>query len=172
MGKTDTIKDRRVDVYLDTLERKERWTELAAEADESLSKFVQKCVEYAIEKGGPDFADLGEDSKQIQELRQTVDELRKDVKQKEIVIEKQESELRRHRAEPFLEEDFEGTRQYERELIDILQDADRITGDELLSRLDIEPSETDVVKGIDNQLQRLEEYGLVRNTPKGWVWEG
>lgn len=76
MGKTDTIKDRRVDVYLDSLERKERWTELADEEGESLSKFVQKCVEYAIEQGGPDFAELGEESKQIQQLGEEVRERR------------------------------------------------------------------------------------------------
>lgn len=44
MGKTESIKERRVDVYLDTLDRKGRWTKLAEEADESLSKFVQRCV--------------------------------------------------------------------------------------------------------------------------------
>lgn len=60
MGKTDTIKERRVDVYLDTLERKERWTEQSDAAGDSLSKFVQKAVEYGIEQGGPDSAELDE----------------------------------------------------------------------------------------------------------------
>lgn len=44
MGKTESIKARRVDVYLDTIERKQRWTRKADEADTSLSKFVQQCV--------------------------------------------------------------------------------------------------------------------------------
>ena len=70
MGKTDTIKDRRVDVYVDTINRKERWSRIADEEDESLSQFVQQCVEYAIEKGGPDFTELGEESKQIQALEE------------------------------------------------------------------------------------------------------
>jgi adenosylcobinamide amidohydrolase len=50
MGKTDTIDDRRVDVYSDTVDQKERWARLAEEEGESLSKFVQKCVKYAIER--------------------------------------------------------------------------------------------------------------------------
>lgn len=75
MGKTDRIKERRVDVYLDSLARKERWSILAEEADESLSTFVQQCVEYAIEQGGPDFAELGEESKKIQDLENTIDDL-------------------------------------------------------------------------------------------------
>lgn len=170
MGKTESIKERRVDVYLDTLERKERWTELADEADESLSKFVQRCVEYAIERGGPDFAKLGERSKKIQELEEDVRELRKEVKQKNIVIEKLQSDLQRHRLEPFMEDDYEGLRDYDRELIEILQNSDRITGDELIRRLDIDPSETDLMQAVDRQLQQLEKYGLVDNTSKGWRW--
>jgi len=170
MGKTETIKERRVDVYLDSLERKERWNELADEADESLSTFVQQCVKYAIKQGGPDFAEIGEQSKQIQELEKTIDELREDIKQKEIVIEKLENEVRQHRVEPFLQDEFEGTREYDEELIEILQNTNRIAGDELLRRLDIDPSETELVKGVDQQLKQLEAYGLIRNTPQGWVW--
>ena len=172
MGKTESIKERRVDVYLDTLDRKERWTELAEEADESLSKFVQRCVEYAIERGGPDFAELGERSKQIQELKEEVSELRKEVEQKNIVIEKLQSDLQRHRLEPFIEDDYEGVREYDRELIEILQGADRITGDELVRRLDIDPSESDLMQAVDRQLQQLEDYGLIDNTAKGWRWVG
>ena len=172
MGKTDTIKDRRVDVYVDTIDRKKRWAQSAEEAGESLSQFVQQCVEYAIEQGGPDFTELGKESKQIQDLEAEVKDLQKDVKQKEIVIEKLESELKQLRTQPFLEEEFEGTRKYDQELIEELQRADRIDGDELLRRLDVDPSDTELVKGIDTQLQQLEDYGLVRSTPQGWVWEG
>jgi predicted RNase H-like nuclease (RuvC/YqgF family) len=171
MGKTDTIKDRRVDVYVDTIDRKKRWTEHADEADESLSQFVQQCVEYAIEQGGPDFTELGEESKEIQELEEQVSDLQQDIKQKEIVIEKLESELKALRSKPFRDEDYEGQREYDQELIEELQRADRITGDELLRRLDVDPSDTEVVKGVDQQLQQLEDYGLVRSTPQGWVWD-
>ena len=173
MGKTESIKERRVDVYLDTLERKERWTRLADEEDESLSKFVQKCVEYAIEQGGPDFAELGERSKKIQELEQEINGLREQIKQKDIVIEKLEDDLRRARVEPFLEgEEFEGARDYDRELIEILQDAGRIRSDELVQRLGIDPSQSDLMQGIDQQLQQLESYGLVASTAHGWRWVG
>lgn len=172
MGKTDTIKDRRVDVYVDSIDRKKRWARIADEEGESLSKFVQQCVEFAIEQGGPDFAQLGEEAKRIQDLEEEVQNLRQDVKQKQIVIDKLESEVKHHRTKPFLEEDFEGRRTYDQELIEELKRADRIPGDELLRRLDIDPTETEIVKGINTQLEQLEDYGLVRSTPKGWVWTG
>jgi len=172
MGKTESIKERRVDVYLDTLGRKARWTEIAEEADESLSKFVQQCVEYAIEQGGPDITELGEQSKKIQDLEQEVTELRKEVNQKDIVIEKLENDLRRARVEPFQEERHEGKRKYDQELIKVLQETDSITSEELIRRLGVDQSDPKLMEGIDNQLKQLESYGLIDHTPHGWRWVG
>ena len=172
MGKTDTIKERRVDVYLDSLERKERWTEQADDAGDSLSKFVQKAVEYAIEQGGPDFSELGERAKHIEELEQRVTKLRKELKQKDIVIEKLEEDLRGYRLEPFTEDDFEGVRQYDQELIEMLQSTDRVTDDELCRRLGIDPTNTEQMEAVDTQLRQLEVYGLVASTARGWRWTG
>lgn len=170
MGKTDSIKQRRVDVYLDTLDRKERWSEIAEEEGDSLSKFVQKAVEYAIEQGGPNFGELSEDSQRIQELEQQVTELQTEIQQKDIVIEKLEDDLRELRMEPFEEEEFEGTRQYDPTLIEILRSGPAVTGDQIRERLDIDPTDTEAMKGLDQQLQQLEAYGLVESTPDGWQW--
>ena len=172
MGKTDTIRDRRVDVYVDSIERKERWAEQADAADTSLSKFVQQCVEYAIERGGPDFGELGARSQKLQELEEELKELQKDIDQKEIVIEKLETDLRRERVAPFQEPEFEGIRAYDRELIDVLQRAEYISGHELREQLAIDPTDQELMKGFDRQLQQLESYGLVKNTGRGWRWTG
>lgn len=172
MGKTDTIKDRRVDVYVDTIDRKERWARMAEKEGESLSTFVQHCVEYALEQGGPDFTELGEERNQIQDLEEEVTELRRAVKQKEMVIEKLETELKELRTQPFLDEEFEGRRQYDEDLIEELKRADRLTGEELVRRLDVDPSDTELAKGLNTQLEQLEAYGLVQSTPQGWVWTG
>lgn len=172
MGKTESIKERRVDVYLDTIDRKERWTRKAEEEGESLSKFVQKCVEYTIERGGPDFAELGERSKKLQELEEEVKSLRSKVKQKNIVIDKLESDLRRYRMEPFLEDDFEGVREFDQELIELLKDAERIKSEELIRRLGLEQSDREIMQSIDSQLQQLESYGLIAHTTHGWRWIG
>lgn len=172
MGKTDTIHDRRVDVYLDTIGQKERWTELAEEADESLSTFIQQAVEYAIKQGGPDAAELGEEAQRVQELEEEVTELRQELKEKRMVIEKLEEEAQQRRMEPFTEEDYEGTREYDADLIEILQNSDRVTGDDLIRRLDIDRTDPEIMQGLTQQLEQLERYGLVTNTPQGWRWDG
>lgn len=170
MGKTESIKERRVDVYLDTLERKERWKRIADEADESLSKFVQRAVEYAIEHGYPDYGELGERAQKIQKLEAEVGDLRDELNQKDLVIEKLEADLRTHRMEPFAENDFEGVRQYDQELVEILKGSGPVTDDELRRRLAIEPTETEMLKALNTQLEQLETYGLVTSSPRGWRW--
>ena len=95
------------------------YTASGDEADESLSKFVQKCVKYAIEQSGPDFAELGKQAKRIQELETHVVELRNQIKQMAIVIEKLENDLRRARVEPFQEERYDGKRKYDQENIEV-----------------------------------------------------
>lgn len=172
MGKTDSIKKRRVDVYLDTLNRKERWQEFAEAEGESLSSFVQKAVEFTIQQGGPDFGELGKSSQEIEALEEEIATLRDEIKQKDIVIEKLEDELKELRVQPFLAEEFEGRRRHDPALIEQLQAAERITADRLLQRMDVDPMDTDVIQGIDRQLRQLEEYGLVESTPQGWVWTG
>ena len=170
MGKTDSIKERRVDVYLDTLDRKERWKEFADQEGDSLSKFVQKAVEYTIERGGPDYAELGESSQHIQDLEQEIVELKKQLKQKDIVIDKLESDLRGYRLQPFTKAEFEGTRRYDHELIELLQTAETATGEEIRQRLGVDPTQVEQMQAIDNQLKQLEAYGLVRSTSRGWRW--
>ena len=170
MGKTDTIKERRVDVYLDTFDRKERWTQYAEEAGESLSKFVQKAVEYTMQQGGLDYEELGERSEKIHALEEEIRSLRKDISQKDIVIEKLEADLEQHQVRPFLDESYEGTRRYNRELVEILQEGGLKPTEELLRRLDVRPTETDRMQAIDRQLEQLEVYGLVTHTANGWRW--
>jgi predicted RNase H-like nuclease (RuvC/YqgF family) len=172
MGKTETIKDRRIDVYVNTIERKKRWTEEAEAADTSLSNFIEQSVEYAIKQGGPDATELGEDAQRIQELEEEVAELQQELKEKKMVIEKLEQEARERRIEPFQNDEFEGQREYDEELVRILKDSDRVTDEDLVRRLDIDRTNTEVMQGLTSQLQRLEQYGLVQSTSKGWRWEG
>lgn len=170
MGKTESINDRRVDVYLNSVEKKEQWSELAAEADMSLSKFVQACVEYANSQGGPDFLDLGGQAGEIQELQQKLREKEKTIEEKDVMIEKLRTELKQQHSKPFLKEDFEGRRQFDTELIEILKHSDRIQSEEILRQLNVDTQNVDLIQAIQEQLNQLEQYGLVEETVHGWKW--
>ena len=170
MGKTDSINDRRVDVYLDSIEQKKRWADIAEDRGTSLSKFVQHSVEYTIEKGGPDFIETGQNAEELQELEKKISDLQEQVKEKKLVIEKLRTELKSLRSAPFREEDFEGTRSFDEELVDILRDAGHLRAEEIFRRLNVDPQNIEVVEGVQKQLSQLERYGVVEETVNGWRW--
>ena len=164
-------KSRYVYLYLPTVEDKQRWQSLADEAGIPLSKFIIQVVENALVEES-DFKPRGELMKEIGKLRSENKDLRDDLNQKKIVLEKYENELKRYRSEAFIEEKFEGVRRYNKEIMTILKRGGVVDSYKLLEELGIDPKETDLVKAISNQLEDLEAYGLVTSTQRGWKWVG
>ncbi len=173
VGKTETIKQRAIYVYLPSVEHKERWERYAKKLGVSLSKFVIEYVENSIrQEEEPGYKSRSDLLKENSELKKKVQELSKKCRLLERAVERLEEELRRYRARPFLEEEFEGIRVYEKELINLLKSREVVSSDEILSHLGIDPSESAVIKAISRQLENLEAYGLVKYTPTGWRWIG
>jgi hypothetical protein len=162
---------RYVYVYLPTAEDKQRWQSLADEAGVPLSRFVIELVENALVEES-DFKPRGELVKEIGKLRAENRELRDDLKQKKIVLEKYENELKRYRNEAFVEEKFEGVRKYNKEIIAILKHSGVVESYRLLEELGIDPKETDLVRAVSKQLEELESYGMISSTQRGWKWIG
>jgi oligoendopeptidase F len=88
------------------------------------------------------------------------------------LVENQETELKRYRSEPFLAKDFEGTRQYDQELIELLKSGKSYSSEEILVRLGIDRANAELAKALSNQLEVLEAYGLVAYSGRGWRWKG
>jgi len=116
------------------------------------------------------YKSIGELWKEVKQLKEQLDKETREKHILEIAIERLEEELRRYRAQPFLDEKFVGVRRYQKELVEILRDGPVVSSDEILSRLRIRPSESEAVKAVSKQLENLESYGLVKSSPKGWKW--
>jgi hypothetical protein len=171
--KTETIKERAIYVYLPSHEMVKAWKKRAEKQGVSISKFVIEHVENSLQQEeDPVYKPRGELVKEISELRNEIKDLRKDNRQKRIVIERLENELRRYRAEVFLEEDFKGVRKYDKELIEILKRRGVVDSDNLLRDLGIDPRDSNLVKAVSKQLESLEAYGLISPTKRGWRWRG
>lgn len=171
LGKTETIKERSIYVYLPSVEQKLRWDGLARAQGVSISKFVLQHVENSLrEIEDPEYKSLGELWKETKQLREELQKERKEKHVLEVALERLEEELRRYRAQPFLYENFSGIRHYPKDLVEILREGQLLSSGEILSRLRIRPSETDAVKALSKQLENLERYGLVKSSPKGWKW--
>jgi transposase-like protein len=178
LGKTETIKERTIWVYLPTLEQKQQLEKIANEKGTSLSKWIIKTIEDTLKESEGVVKSRGETEKENKNLRKEIAELQNNLRQITIIRDNLEKEIRKYRTEPFLTMSFEGIRQYDKELITLLKNAKSVEGknrfidnDEILSRLGVTHMETEVIKSISNQLSRLEEYGLVESGTKGWRWK-
>lgn len=164
-------KSRYVYLYLPSAEDKKRWEKLASEAGVPLTKFVIEIVENALLEES-EFKPRAEMVKELGSLRDEVRKLQDDLRLKNIVIDKYESELKRYRSATFLEGGFEGSREYNQELVDLLKRKGVVDSYKVLEELGIDPREADLVKAVSSQLDNLEAYGLVESTSRGWRWKG
>lgn len=164
-------KSRYVYLYLPSAADKARWEALAEEASVPLSKFIIEVVESSLAEES-DFKPRGQLVQEVGKLRSENKTLRDDLEQKKIVLEKYETELRRYRNQAFVEDEFEGVRKYNKELIAILKPGSVLDSYKLLEELGIDPNEAEIVKAISKQLEELEAFGLVTSTKRGWRWIG
>ena len=63
-------------------------------------------------------------------------------------------------------------RRFDRDLIELLRRCGSYTEEEILTHLNIDPSDVELVKAVDRQLEALEAYGLVEYRGRGWRWKG
>jgi len=172
-GKTDTIKKRAIYVYLPSQKMTEEWKNGAEKAGTSISKFVIDRVEDSIrkEEGEEGYHSRLKLVKKLSDSEEELKKLRKENRLLRTLVDNLDNELKRYRAKPFLEEDFTGVRRFDKELIALLKEGGSYSGDEILSHLSINPSDTDFVKAVNKQLEVLERYGLVEYVGRGWKWK-
>ena len=164
-------KSRYVYLYLPTVEDKQRWQSLADEAGMPLTKFVIEVVESKLAEES-DFKPRGELVLELEKMKRENKDLRDDLKQKKIVLDKYENELKRYRSEAFLVDAFQGVREYNKEIIAILKRSGVVDSYKLLEELGINLNDVDLVKAISKQLEDLEAFGIVTSTQRGWKWVG
>jgi len=142
---------------------------LADEAKSPLSKFIIEIVESTLAEN----EELRPRREMVNELDSIKNENKKlsdDLRQKDIVIERYESELKRYRSEVFLSPSFEGIRRYSKELVEILKASNYVDSYSLLEALNIDPRESELVQAVSHQLEELEEYGMIKPEGRGWRW--
>ncbi len=156
-------------LYCKSRAQKEQWQALADEAKTPLSAWCVSIIEERIaeEAGGqPRRKAL----KELETLKTENKALHDDLRQKEIVLQRYEAELRRYRAEPFQADQFKGVRSYSKELVDILKARGHVGSYEILELLGIGPGEAEAIKAVSKQLEELEKFNLIKADGKCWQW--
>jgi hypothetical protein len=164
-------KSRYVWLYLPSKADKERWQAEADKAKTPLSKFCIELIESRLAEND-EFKPRREMIKEFDELKKENKVLHDGLRQKAIVIDRYEMELKRYRSEAFLDQGYQGVRRYPKELVEVLKARGSMDNHRLLEALGIDSRESDLVKAVSHQLEELEEYGMIKAEGKGWRWIG
>ncbi len=156
-------------LYCRSKAQKDEWQALAEKADTPLSTWCASIIEERIAED-EEHRPRHKIAKELESLKAENKAIREDLRQKEIVLQRYEAELRRYRAEPFQADTFQGVRPYSRELVDILKARPHVGSYEILELLGIRPDESQAIKAVSKQLEELEKFNLVRADGKGWQW--
>ncbi|MGQ9543313.1 MAG: hypothetical protein ACUVTM_04405, partial [Candidatus Bathyarchaeia archaeon] len=105
-GKTKTIKQRAIYVYLPSLEMVRDWKERAEKAGVSVSKFIVERVEDSVrrEEGEEGYLSRLELVKRLRDAEEELKKLRDENRLLKRLVKNLDGELRRYRTMPFIEE--------------------------------------------------------------------
>ena len=162
-------KSRYIWLYCRSKAQKDEWQALAEKANTPLSAWCASIIEERIAED-EDHRPRHKIVKELESLKADNKTLRDDLRQKEVVLQRYEAELRRYRAEPFQADAFKGIRTFSKELVDILKARSHVGSYEILELLGIRPDESQAIKAVSKQLEELEKFNLVRADGKGWQW--
>jgi hypothetical protein len=156
-------------VYANSKAQKDQWQALADNAKTPLSTWCVSIIEERLaEEDG--LVPRHEIAKELERMKAENKTMRDDLRQKEVVLQRHEAELRRYRAEPFQADQFQGVRSYSREIVDILKRAGHVGSYQILELLGIGPGESEAIKAVSRQLEELEKFNLIKADGKGWQW--
>lgn len=171
------VNKRRITLYLPTKQMLDDWQNEAKKANMTTSAFVQQIVNSYFENGISTTSKnqyekrINELSEILRNLRQENLELSKKVTMLNTLTDRYETELKRLRNKDFLDTSFSGVRTYEQELVELLRSGKNIKEHEILDLLHVDPNDTETVKAINQQLQNLLEYGIVKMYRGGYQWK-
>jgi len=171
MGKTETSKQRRVDVYTRSETQKKKWHRYAAKRKKKLSAVVIEVMEAHISKSLPDHVEeLSRYRDEAGDLHEEVRRLSKENARLESLVSHLEEDLKKAQTVQYTTEGI-GVRFMHKGLVRLLQNARRpLMQKDVVEGLDLNPNDLQTMKGITEQIEDLISFGLVSYSPKGWYW--
>jgi len=98
--------------------------------------------------------------------------LKKDNQEKALLLEHYETELFKAKNKAYLQVDSDEAEEYDARLVELLRKGKTVDSYRILTSLAIDPSDSEAVKIVKNQLEELRRFCLVKETPAGWRWIG
>ncbi|MCX6676130.1 MAG: hypothetical protein NTW84_06915 [Methanothrix sp.] len=155
-------------IYPPSKELIEEWRGASRKNGTSLNNYIIEMVEKSRRSDNSN--QRPELSRELSDLKEENAKLRNELRIKELILQKYESELYKLRHEAFSNQDHQGQREYDEKLVVALRRG-RVMGErEIYSELGIDPRDVEAVKLVSNQLKGLRRYGLIEETSRGWRW--
>jgi len=155
-------------IYPPSKELIEEWRTASKDRGTSLNNYIIEMVEKSRrEENSNPRPDL---SKELSDLKDENSKLRNELRIKELILQKYESELYKLRHDAFSDADQQGQREYDEKLVVALRRGRTMGEKEIYSELGIDPRDAEAVKLVSNQLKGLMRYGLIEETSRGWRW--
>jgi hypothetical protein len=175
LDKTLTVKQRRIDVYLPTLEAKARWNAEAAKRNQSISQLVFELVELALQPPEEAVGPTEDFAAKAAKLAQEMEALKRRNEELEALYERAAQDLVEYRASEFL--GGNPIKRLDPRLLKFLSEAKTRTGEprpvdhpELVQALRIKKGSEAELKSLAAQLELLELHEVIRKGSKGWTW--
>lgn len=164
------FKDRFITTYFGTREEKKYWESFAEDRGKSLSRLIPEALAALKDRETslprPDL--LAE----IESLKEELRECKHELKIREELLRRYESELYKIKHAGF-EEDAMGmeiARRYDLHLIQLLKSGKTLEGSDILASLGIGQDDRESANLVWKQLENLQKFGLVHETRFGWKW--
>jgi len=155
-------------IYPPSEELIEEWRAESIKGGTSLNNYIIEMVEKS--RRSENFNQRPDLSKELSDLKEENTKLRNELRIKELILQKYESELYVLRHEAFSDQDQQGQREYDEKLVVALRRGRTMDEKEIYSELGIDPRDAEAVKLVSNQLKGLMRYCLVEETSRGWRW--
>lgn len=169
--KSESTSKRQINVYLPSMVMVEEWRTLALESGVSLSRWVQEHIESSLQQNGegPRYSrrDLIDRNLVLEEENQ---KLHQEMAIKSKAYEALDRELQQLRTKPFLDSVYQGYRLLKRELVKTFRERKKISYDELLPVLHVNPRDMDSIKAVNAQIDILLDLGIIEQDLRGWRW--
>jgi chromosome segregation ATPase len=107
---------------------------------------------------------------ELHKLKQENQELQKQKKQLDIVIERYEKDLEKYQTKQWSDESYLGRSKYNQKLIKEFQKRKEIRKEMLLGFMNINPSNKDQVKALNAMIDDMERLGFIKDMGGKWRW--
>jgi hypothetical protein len=170
--KGKTLRERSVFVYLPSEEMTKNWKELSDKAGCSISKFVIEHVENSLrqEDEKDDYIPRVELLDELRRIKEENQELQKQKKQLDIVIERHEKDLQTYQMKQWTDENYLGRSKYNIKLIREFQKRKEIRKEMLLGLMNVDPLKKDHVKALNAIIEDLEKLDFIKDMGGKWRW--